>query len=217
MTLYNYFRSSTSYRVRIALYHKGLPFEYKAVHLLNNGGEQHSPEYRKLNPQGEIPTLVHEGRPIAQSLAIIEYLEEVFPQKPLFPQDPFTRAKVRQFCENINAFIHPLSNLKVLQYLEKNHGYDQKQKEVWIQHWAGLGFAATEKLLQESAGDFCFGDKVTAADLFLIPQVFSVKRFHVDMQAYPLIRKIESNCLKLEAFQKAGPGNQPDTPTDFKA
>jgi maleylacetoacetate isomerase/maleylpyruvate isomerase len=184
--------------------------------LLNNGGEQHSPEYRKLNPQGEIPTLVHDNKVIAQSFAIIEYLDEVFSQNPLFPKDPYTRAKIRQFCENINAFIHPLSNLKVLQYLEKNQGYDQKQKEAWVQHWAHQGLQATEILLRESSGEHCFGDQVTAADLFLIPQVFSVKRFGVQLDNYPLIQKMDATASTLEAFQKAHPFRQIDTPADVR-
>ncbi len=216
ITLYNYFRSSPSYRVRIALYHKGLHFEYKAVHLLNNGGEHHTAEYKKINPQEEVPSLIHDGNVIAQSVAIIEYLDEVFPQKHLLPNSAVLRAQVRQFCENINSFMHPVCNLKIQQYLEVKHGYGPSQKEDWIQHWSKQGFEALEKILQKNCGKFCFGDEVTSADLFLIPQVFSAKRFKVDMSAYPLINKIEKNCLDLEAFKKAHPMNQPDTPAEMK-
>ena len=216
ITLYNYFRSSPSYRVRIALYYKGLQFEYKAVHLLNNGGEHHSAEYKKINPQEEVPSLIHDGNVIAQSVAIIEYLDEVFPQKHLLPKPAVLRAQVRQFCENINSFMHPVCNLKIQQYLEAKHGYGPSQKEEWIQHWSQQGFEALEKILQKTSGKFCFGDEVTSADIFLIPQVFSAKIFKVDMSPYPLINKIEKNCLELEAFKMAHPMNQPDTPAEMK-
>lgn len=214
--LYNYFRSSTSYRVRIALHHKSLNFIYKPVHLLNNGGEHHSDEYRKLNPQEEVPTLVHDGKSIAQSFAIIEYLDEVFPQNRLLPDDKIQRAQIRQFCENINSFIHPLSNLKVLQYLEKNHGYDQKQKEGWVQHWSHMGLKATEEILKATASTFSFGKNITMADLFLVPQVFSARRFNVDLTDYPTICRIDEECGLLDAFKKAHPFRQIDTPADLK-
>lgn len=215
--LYNYFRSSPSYRVRIALHHKNIPFTYQAVHLLNNGGEQHSEAYKKINPQEEVPTLVHDGKVLSQSLPIVEYLEELFPQPALFPKTPYERARVRQFCENINSFMHPLGNLKVTQYLEKKHAYTTAQKEEWIQHWMGMGFAALEKFLEQTAGTYCFGDQVTAADIFLVPQIASAKRFNVKMDAYPLINRIEANCLKVESFQKAHPFKQVDTPPELRA
>ena len=210
--LYNYFRSSTSYRARIALNLKGIAYEYKAVHLLNGGGEQHSAEYRRLNPQGEVPTLVHNGKAIAQSFAIIEYLEDVHKLPALFPEDPYLKAKVRQFCENINSFIHPLSNLKVLQKLEKDLKYTTEQKNEWVQHWYRQGFSALEEMLMEFSGTYCFGDQVTAADIMLIPCIFTAKRFQVNLDAYPLCLKINDNCLKLDAFKKAHPSRQPDTP-----
>lgn len=212
LTLYNYFRSSTSYRVRIALYYKNLPFEYKPVHLLNNGGEQFFQDYKNMNPMSEVPTLIHEGLPLSQSMAIIEYLDEVFPSAPLFPKEVQRRARVRQFCENINSFMHPLSNLKVLQYLEVNHNYKQAEKEIWVQHWLQKGFEAAENLLKKSHGHFCFGDQITAADLFLIPQVFSAQRYKVELGPYPLIQKINEHCLTLDFFKKAHPFRQPDCP-----
>jgi maleylacetoacetate isomerase len=212
LVLYNYFRSSTSYRARIALYHKNIPFEYKAVHLINNGGEQNSKDYKDKNPMSEVPTLSVDGNTIAQSMAIIEYLEEVYPQNPLLPEDPLTRAQVRQFCEHINSFMHPLGNLKVLQYLEKNVGYDTAKKEEWIRHWTTRGYEALEKILQSTAGRFCFGNQVTAADVFLVPQMFSSQRFHVALDPFPLCQKVNEECLKLLSFQKAHPFNQPDTP-----
>ena len=216
LTLYNYFRSSTSYRVRIALHFKKLAFNYNPVHLVNNGGEQHSPEYRKLNPIGEVPTLVHQGKAISQTFAIIEYLDETYPDPPLYPRTPYMRAKIRQFCENINSFMHPLGNLKVLQYLEQKHNYTQTQKDAWVSHWVTQGLKAQEKILQEFSGSYCFGNEVSVADLFLIPQIFSAERFKIDMSAYPKIQAVNAHCLKQEAFRKAHPCRQVDTPTDSK-
>ncbi len=216
--LYNYFRSSTSYRVRIALHLKKIDFEYKPIHLLNSGGEQHSPEYRALNPVGGVPTLVHDNKVISQSFAIIEYLDEAFPQTyQLLPQDPYLKAKIRQVCENINADIHPLQNLKLMQYLEKKHGYTQDQKDEWAQIWINQGLAATEKILATTTKTYAFGEEITAADLFIVPQIFSSLRFKVDMSKYPLLSKINDNCLKLEAFQKSHPSKQIDTPPEARS
>ena len=212
LILYNYFRSSTSYRARIALYHKNLDFEYRTVHLLNNGGEQNAQAYKDLNAMAEVPTLVHNDKNIAQTMAIIEYLEDVFPQNPLFPKDPVLKAQVRQFCETINSFMHPLGNLKVLQYLGDHHQYTQAQKEEWFALWNHRGYAALEKTLEKTSGTFCFGDQVTAADAFLIPQIFASLRFNVDLKAYPLCQKINAHCKQISAFQKAHPLNQPDSP-----
>ena len=214
ITLYNYFRSSTSYRARIALHYKNIPFEYKPVHLVNKDGEQNSAEYLKLNPAGEVPTLVHAGKVIAQSFAIIEYLDEVYNSPALFPKDAYHRAKVRQFCENINSFIHPLGNLKVQQYLEKKHGYTTEDKNAWVAHWTAKGLTATEKILSEFSGKYCFGDEITAADLFLVPQVFSSERFGVDLKPYSKIRAVNENCLQIDAFKKAHPLRQIDTPEE---
>lgn len=210
--LYNYYRSSTSYRVRIALHHKNLPFEYKPVHLLNNGGEQFSEDYLRLNPQAEVPTLIHNGKVIGQSMAIIEYLDEVFPETPLFAKDPYQKAVTRQFCENINSFMHPICNLKVLKKLETDCGYNQEQKEAWIQHWAGIGFQTLEKITSQTSGKYCFHDQLSAADLFLAPMMFSANRFKVDLTKYKNLNKIHHNLENLESFQKAHPARQPDTP-----
>lgn len=214
--LYNYFRSSTSYRVRIALNLKGVSYEYKPVHLLNNGGEQHSAEYKRLNPQEEVPTLVHNGKTLAQSFAIIEYLDEVFPQNPLFPQDAFAKGKIRQISENINAFAHPISNLKVLQYLEKEVRLSEEQKHQWLQHWLNKSFQVTETILKETAGTYTYGDNVTVADLFVVPYCFSAQRFHIDLTQYPTVARVNEACLKVPAFIKAHPFRQPDTPADLK-
>lgn len=216
LVLYNYFRSSTSYRVRIALHYKNIEFKYEPVHLLNNGGEQNKADYKNLNPMSEVPTLVHEGMPLSQSMAIIEYLDEMFTSHRLFPQDAQKKARVRQFCENINSFTHPLTNLKVLQYLETKHGYTSSDKEIWSQHWLKKGFEAFEKNLKKTHGHYCFGDQITAADLFLIPQVFSAKRFKFSVEEYPLINQINNRALDHEAFIKAHPLRQIDTPAEEK-
>jgi maleylacetoacetate isomerase len=177
-----------------------------------DGGEQHQPEYQKLNPLREVPTLVHGKHVISQSMAILEYLEEVFPEPSLMPKDAYLRAKVRQFCENINSFMHPVNNLKILQYLEKKHAYTQADKEGWAQHWMPVGFEATENLLTEFSGSYCFGDEITLADVFLIPQVFTAQRFHVNLSHYPHLMKINERCLEVAAFVQAHPLLQIDTP-----
>lgn len=211
LILYNYFRSSTSYRVRIALHLKNLAFEYRPIHLLQSGGEQYQESYKKLNPQSEVPTLVHKSKPISQSMAIIEYLDEIHPTPPLFPDDPYLRGRVRQFCENINSYLHPLSNLKVLKKLEGDHGYSQSQKEAWVQYWSRSGLQALEELVSESQ-NFCFGSQVTAADLFLVPALFSARRFKVDLDTFPKLISIESSLNQISAFKLAHPLRQIDTP-----
>ncbi len=216
IALYNYFRSSTSYRARIALNWKSLQFDYVPVHLINDGGGQHTADYRKINPLGEVPTLIHDDHVIGQSFAIIEYLDEVFPQPALFPKDSYGRAKVRQICESVNCGIHPLQNLKVLQFLEKTYGFTQEQKDQWTSEWITRGLKALEALLKETSGTYAFGNQVTAADLFIVPQVFSSERFKVNVSQFPLISKINDECLKLPAFQKAHPFRQIDTPTESK-
>lgn len=216
LILYNYFRSSTSYRVRIALHYKNLDFKYEPVHLLNNGGEQFNSQYMLLNPMAEVPTLIHDQKVISQSMAIIEYIDEVFPQNPIFPKDPYLKAQVRQFCENINSFLHPVCNLKVLRKLEIDCQYDQAMKEAWIQHWSRHGLPALESLVKKTHGAYCFSDKITAADLFLTPALFSAKRFHVNLENYPTLNQIDQRLNKLDFFIKAHPLNQPDTPAEVK-
>ncbi len=216
LVLYNYFRSSTSYRVRIALHYKNLDFKYEPVHLVNNGGEQFRSQYVALNPMAEVPTLIHDRKVIGQSMAIIEYLDEVFPQNPLFPKDPYVKAQVRQFCENINSFLHPLSNLKVLKKLENECQYDQQKKEAWIQHWSSHGLLALENLVTKTHGTYCFADNLTAADLFLAPALFSANRFNVDLTKYPILNRIDQHLNKLDCFIKAHPYNQPDSPAEVK-
>ncbi len=214
MILYNYFRSSTSYRVRLALNIKNIAYEYRPINLLKH--EQRSPEYLKINPLGGVPTLTHNGHNIPESFAIMEYLDEVHPAPALFPKDAYLKARVRQVCEVINSFMHPMGNLKTLQYLEKKHSYTQEQKEEWMQYWAPQGLETLENTLKEFSGKYCFGDEITMADLFLIPQLLTCQRFKVDISKYPTLVKINENCLKLEAFKKAHPFQQIDTPEEFK-
>lgn len=217
LKLYNYFRSSTSFRVRIALEIKQLSYEYVAIHLLNDGGEQNKAEYRKLNPMGGVPTFEHKNFLLAQSDAIIEYLDEAFPlTHRLFPNDIHQKAKVREFCQIINADIHSYGNLKTLQYLEKNFSATDETKNKWVQDWFTQGLHACETHLQKSSGQYCFADTLTAADCFLVPLVFTANRFKVDLSNFKTISKVNENCLKLSAFQKAHPYRQPDTPQDLK-
>jgi maleylacetoacetate isomerase/maleylpyruvate isomerase len=217
ITLYNYFRSSTSYRARIALHLKKLTFEYKPIHLLNNGGEQNSEAYRKINPMGGVPTLVHNGHSIAQSSAIIEYLDEAFPQSyQLLPKDIVTRAHIREFCQIINADTHAYGNLKTLGYLTKNFSMKDDQKSAWLNYWMHEGLTACEKILEKSSRKFCFGDSPSAADVFLIPAITTAQRFEVDTKIYPNMTRVFDHCLKEEAFLKAHPFRQIDTPAELK-
>lgn len=210
LVLYSYFRSSASFRVRIALKWKELPYEYKAIHLLKDGGQQNAGFYKELNPIGEVPTLVDEGRVISQSMAIIQYIDQKWPQKKLFPEDLFTRAKVVQFCEMINASIQPLQNLRVLQELEKRFGADQAAKDNWTIYFIERGLMSLEKFVEAFSGTYCFGNSVTAAECFLIPQMFSSRRFKVDVSKYPKLLQVEEACMKLKAFKEAHPSQQPD-------
>lgn len=215
LVLYNYFRSSASYRVRIALHWKGLSFEYRPVHLLNNGGEQHSSEYKALNPAAEVPTLVHGPNTLSQSMAILHYLDDTFPEKPLFPQIPYLKAKVIQFCEGINC-TQPYQNLSTLQFLEKEFAFTAAQKDRWLQKWIGRNLESSEKILQATAGTFCFGDNVTAAEVFLMPQLFTAQRFSIDLSPYPHLQRVYDTCSTMEAFKKAHPRNQMDTPENLR-
>ncbi|EJN09967.1 maleylacetoacetate isomerase [Herbaspirillum sp. YR522] len=211
-TLYSYFRSSASYRVRIALNLKGLGFDTIPVHLLNQGGEQFLPQFAELNPHSLVPVLAHEGRHLTQSLAILEYLEERFPMPSLLPGNALARSRIRALALDIACEIHPLNNLRVLRYLKHQLGVDEDQKNAWIQHWIKLGFSALELQLAADAtrGHFCVGDTPTMADCCLVPQLFNARRFEVDMAPYPTLVAIESACNALPAFQLAHPAQQPD-------
>ncbi|MFC2974817.1 maleylacetoacetate isomerase [Azotobacter bryophylli] len=212
MNLYSYFRSSAAYRVRIALNLKGLTYRTLPVHLLRDGGEQHRPAYRAVNPAGLVPALEDRGHTLTQSLAILEYLEEQYPQTPLLPQGSADRARVRAIAQSIACEIHPLNNLRVLQYLSGTLGLGEEQKNAWYRHWVGEGLGAVERLLADDrrTGAFCHGDRPTLADCCLVPQVFNARRFGCELDAMPTILAIVARCQSLEAFQRAAPEHQPD-------
>lgn len=214
MKLYNYFRSSASYRVRIALNLKALAYEQTSLHLRRN--EQSAPTYLKLNPQGLVPTLVDGDTVVSQSLAIIEYLDETHPKPPLLPATPVERARVRSLAQMIACDIHPLGNLRVLRYLADPLGHDEKTVETWFNHWIKLGFEAVERRLasERATGRFCHGDAPSMADCCLVPQVANAQRYpSFDLAPYPTIRRIAAACLALEAFDRAQPMKQPDAET----
>ena len=208
MLLYDYFRSSAAFRVRIALNIKGLAADRRYIHLRK--GDQRKPEYLAENPQGLVPTLVVGERRLTQSMAIVEYLEERHPLPPLLPQGPEDRAWVRSIALAIACDIHPLNNLRVLQHLEKL-GIDPAGRDAWYAHWIDAGFSAIEpQLAARGTGRFCFGDSPTIADVFLVPQVANAGRVNLPMDPYPRIRAINAACLALPAFDSAQPSRQPD-------
>lgn len=204
--LYDYFRSSASYRVRIALNIKNLAYKKIEVNLVNNGGEQNHPEYKVKNPQGLIPTLIDEDFTITQSLAIIEYLEEKYPKPRIIPKDIEQKAYARQIANIVACDIHPINNLRVLNYLVDELKVAEDNKLKWYKNWITEGFVSIESILKTlGSKDFCIGDYPTIADICLIPQVYNAKRFDVNMQAFPIISQIEQNCLKLVSFAEASP------------
>lgn len=208
--LYSYFRSSAAYRVRIALNLKNIDYEIRPVHLLKHGGEQFNSDYLALNPQGRVPALMVQDRVLTQSSAIIEYLEEMTPEPPLLPADPLDRAYVRSLAQLIACDIHPLNNLRVLNYLKENLQLEDNSS--WYRHWVREGFAALEKRLATGGrnGRFCFGGTPGLADAFLIPQVYNGLRFDCGVSDFPLISDIYWNCMQERAFIEAAPENQPD-------
>ena len=211
--LHGYWRSSASYRVRIALNLKGIAYEYVPVHLVKDGGEQHQARYQGLNPSELVPTLVDEDEDVIlnQSLAIIEYVDEKYPSAvKLLPEHKLQRARVRALAQDIAADIQPLANLRVLQYLESHYQVDADGKAEWSRHWIEKGFAGIEKRLQTTAGKYCFGFDLSLADVCLVPQIYNALRFGVDMASFPLIQRIHENCNKLPEFVAAKPENQPD-------
>ncbi|MFC2248412.1 maleylacetoacetate isomerase [Labrys portucalensis] len=210
MKLYTYWRSTSSYRVRIALALKGLEVEQAFIHLVRNGGEQHAEAYRALNPQERVPTLVlDDGTALTQSPAIIEYLEEAYPVPPLLPADPAQRAKVRAVAAIIGCDIQPLHNLGPLTYLRRTLGQAEPEVDAWITTWAGSGLKAVEALIGD--GPYCFGETPGLADVYLIPQLYAARRFGVPLDAYPRIRRVEAEAEGHPAFVKAHPANQPDS------
>ena len=210
MLLYNYFRSSASFRVRIALAIKGLSYEYLPIHLLEN--EQLSPDFRRLSPDGLVPVLVDADRELTQSLAICEYLDETHPHPALLPPDPMGRARVRALALTIACEIHPLNNLRVLRYLKRELGISDAAKDTWYRHWVESGLLAFEQELETfaPAGRYCFGDQPTLADVCLIPQIFNGRRVNCDFSKLPRVMRVFDACMELDAFQRALPEKQPD-------
>lgn len=211
MRLYTYFRSSAAWRVRIALALKGLAVEQSYIHLLKDGGQQLSAAYRAKNPTALVPTLeTDEGQPLIQSLAIIEWLEEVYPSPALLPRDPLMRAKVRGFALTVACEIHPLNNLRVLRYLKRGLGQEDAARDRWYAHWISEGLGALETMLAGEAGPFCFGQMPTLADICLVPQMANARRMKCPVDCYPSLLRVEAACLALPAFSEAAPDRQAD-------
>lgn len=210
MRLHGYFRSSAAFRVRIALNLKGLAYDNLSVHLRK--GEQRSAGYLGLNPQALVPTLEDGPHALTQSLAIVEYLDETRPTPPLLPKAPHERARVRALAQIVACDIHPIDNLRVLQYLQKELKADEAAIGRWFNHWIALGFAGLEAMLAKdpATGRFCHGDTPGLADICLVPQVFNSKRYALDLGPYPTIRRIHEACMALPAFDAAQPSRQPD-------
>ena len=207
--LYSYFRSSAAYRARIALNLKGLPYEMVAVHLTKDGGQQHKPEFHAVNPQERVPALeLSSGEVLTQSLAIVEYLDDIEPNPPFLPADALARAKVRAIAQIVACDIHPLNNLIALQYLKRTLKHEQAEIDAWYHHWVIEGFKAIEAMI--GPGPYACGTQVTLADICLVPQVFNARRLKVPLDAFPKIVAADAACLKLAAFDKARPENQPD-------
>ena len=212
--LYSYWRSSAAFRVRIALNLKGLPYQLLPVNIAPGVSEQRAPAFAELNSQQMVPLLIDGGRVIRQSLAIIEYIEEMYEGPRLLPTTARERARARSLALQIACDIHPLNNLRVLEYLEQEAGMPKIERENWAQHWITRGFASIEEQLAESpsTGDFCEGDLPSIADCCLVPQLHNARRWSVDLTPYPTMNRIAENCLALPAFERARPENQPDAP-----
>lgn len=217
LTLYTYFRSSAAFRVRIALNLKGLDVDMVPVHLVRKGGEQLGEEYRRINPEALVPALVDDEddngqQVLTQSLAIIEYLDEMYPDPPLLPAAPLDRAYVRSIALAIACDIHPLNNLRVLRYLVRELKVSEEAKDAWYRHWCEQGLAALETRISTDgrAGKFCLGDTPTLADCCLVPQIFNARRLNCDLSAMPTLLRIAENCAQLDAFVQAEPARQPD-------
>ena len=212
LTLYSYWRSSAAYRVRIGLNLKGLDYALVPVHLVHDGGQQHAPDYAALNPQQLVPALRDGERVLTQSLAILEYLEETRPQPPLLPVDAAGRARVRALAQLVACDIHPLNNLRVLQFFDRQWNVPQAERDDWVLYWMREGFAAMETMLAASpdTGRYCHGDMPGLADCCLLPQLYNARRFTLDLAPFPTLRRIEAACLQLPAFDAARPENQPD-------
>jgi maleylacetoacetate isomerase len=208
MRLYDSWRSSAAYRVRLALNYKALIYEQVAINLRD--GEQRTPEFLEINPQGLVPVLEDDGARLTQSLPILNYLEERYPEPALLPRDPAGRATSRAIAVAIACEVHPLNNLRVLQYLERDLGLDEATRLAWYRHWVAEGFGAIETTLARSAGAFCVGDAPSLADVCLVPQVYNARRYDCELAPYPTIRRIDERCRQIPAFASAAPERQPD-------
>ena len=206
MKLYTYFRSSAAYRVRIALNLKGVAYDSVPINLLT--GEQRAESYRSVNPQGRVPSLDIGAATLIQSPAILEYLDECYPEPPLLPVGAVNRAKVRAVASLIGCDIHPLNNSGTIAYLKKRLGHDQATADEWYAHWVHEGFDAIEKLIEP--GPYAFGSRISLADVYLVPQVFNARRFNVSLEAYPKIAAVDAACAGHKSFQEAAPASQPD-------
>lgn len=217
LVLHGYFRSGTSYRVRLALNWKGLEYDYVPVNLVE--GAQSQPAYVTRNPQGLVPALEADGAILTQSPAILEWLEETFPDKPLLPADPLQRARVRAFAAAIGCDVHPLQNLRVMKKVKADYGADQDGALAWARHWITTGFDALERLAENAAqetsaaGGYLFGDAPTLAEVYLLPQMYNARRFGVELDPYPRLLAADAAARALPPFERAAPENQPDAPT----
>ena len=211
MKLYNYFRSSAAFRTRIAFNLKGVQCETVDVDLRTAASDQQKPEYRAVNPQGLVPALVVEDATVAQSLAIIEYLDEVYPEPPLMPRSPVNRARVRAMALAVACDMHPLNNLRVLNYLRSPLGHDEETVNAWYRHWIAVGFSGLEQEARRATGDgrHMVGTSVTIADIYIVPQMYNARRFKCDVEPYPTLRAICAHLEALPAFAKAVPEAQP--------
>ena len=210
LTLRSYYRSSCSWRVRIALNWKHISYDMLPIHLVRDGGEQFSLDMRQRNPMRQVPVLTTPQGNLAQSMAILEYLEETFPSAPLLPQDSFLRARARQLSEVINSGIQPIQNLRVLKHLGEVHQFSKEETRAWARYWIGEGLNAFQDLVKDTVGQYCIGDQVTYADLCLVPQLYNARRFDVSVNHFPILLDIEARLAKLPAFQQAHPERQKD-------
>ena len=208
MKLYTFFRSSAAFRVRIALNLKGIDYEAVPLHLPHD--EHRRPEFLATNPHGTIPVIDDDGTVLMQSLAIVEYLDARYPSPRLIPAEPVLRARVQAFAQVIACEIHPLNNLRVLRYLRAELGLEEQRVKSWVQHWIGESFRTLEALLRQSAGSCCFGDDVTIADVFLVPQMYNARRFDCDLAPFPTVVRVADDLRARPAFARAAPEAQPD-------
>lgn len=213
LKLYSYWRSSSSWRVRLGLAFKGLPWQYLPVHLLKNGGEQRAPEFLARNPMGEVPLLLHGERCLSQSGVILEYLDYLQPAPPLFPAALDQRLRVRMLCDAVGSGIQPLQNLKVLNHLSQTFAADQNAREAWARHWIEQGLSALDRMLADSSGPFAASALFTAADCFVLPQLYNARRFGLDLQAFPRLLEVESAGQALPWYAFTHPDAQPDAPS----